>query len=319
MSDAPLALALAAGMLAAVNPCGFALLPAYLSFLVTGDGDAGRGAAVARALGATAAMTAGFVAVFGVFGLVVAPIAGTVQRHLPWVTIGIGLLLVVLGGWLLAGRQLPGLGVAVSRGPAAGRSLPAMAMFGAAYAVASLSCTIGPFLAIVVTSFRAGSTVGGIGLFAAYAAGMGLTVAVAALAVALARDGLLRRVRRAAPLLSRIGGGLVVVAGAYVAWYGWYEIRVLRGATTADPIIDGAGVAQRWLSTLLDQAGAGVLAAILAALLATAAMVWPRRRRRDARPGVVSGERGVAGESRADSSSASADVDSSSRLSRFLR
>jgi cytochrome c-type biogenesis protein len=34
MTGAELALALGAGMLAAVNPCGFALLPAYLSLLV---------------------------------------------------------------------------------------------------------------------------------------------------------------------------------------------------------------------------------------------------------------------------------------------
>ena len=32
----PLLLALTAGMLGAVNPCGFALLPAYLSLLVAG-------------------------------------------------------------------------------------------------------------------------------------------------------------------------------------------------------------------------------------------------------------------------------------------
>ena len=278
MADAPLALALAAGMLAAVNPCGFALLPAYLSFLIAGDSGA-RGAVVGRALGATAAMTAGFVLVFGVFGLVVAPVAGSVQRHLPWVTIGVGLLLVGLGGWLLAGRQLPGLGVGLSRGPAARRSLPSMAAFGVAYAVASLSCTIAPFLAIVVSSFRAGSTLAGIALFVAYAVGMGLTVAVAGVAVALARDGALRRVRRAAPLLSRLGGGLLVTAGAYVAWYGWYEVRVLGGGDVGDPVIDAAAVAQRRLSSVLDQAGAGVLAAILAALLVAAVVGWLMRRR----------------------------------------
>ena len=194
------------------------------------------------------------------------------QRHLPWVTIAVGLLLVGLGGWLLAGRELPGLGVGLSRGPAARRSLPSMASFGVAYAVASLSCTVGPFLAIVVTSFRAGSTIAGVALFVAYAAGMGLTVAVAAVAVALARESLLRRVRRAAPLLSRLGGGLLLAAGAYVAWYGWYEIRVLRGAATNDPVIDAAGIVQRWVSTLLDHAGAGFLAAVLAVLLAGAAM-----------------------------------------------
>ena len=49
-----LALAVAAGMLAAVNPCGFALLPAYLSVLVLGDDSPGPGRAVARALWLTA-------------------------------------------------------------------------------------------------------------------------------------------------------------------------------------------------------------------------------------------------------------------------
>ncbi|MEV1144506.1 hypothetical protein AB0I76_12585, partial [Micromonospora sp. NPDC049799] len=42
MTDAPYGLALGAGLLAAVNPCGFALLPAYLSMLVLGDGPADR-------------------------------------------------------------------------------------------------------------------------------------------------------------------------------------------------------------------------------------------------------------------------------------
>ncbi|HEU4426559.1 MAG TPA: cytochrome c biogenesis protein CcdA, partial [Pilimelia sp.] len=80
MPEIPLALALAAGMLAAVNPCGFALLPAYLSLLVAGDEPGGRGAAVGRALLSTAAMTAGFVAVFGTFGVLVTPLLGSVAE-----------------------------------------------------------------------------------------------------------------------------------------------------------------------------------------------------------------------------------------------
>ncbi|MFV2012665.1 MULTISPECIES: cytochrome c biogenesis protein CcdA [unclassified Micromonospora] len=285
MTDAPLALALAAGTLAAVNPCGFALLPAYLSFLVSGDDAAatGRGAAVGRALTTTAAMTTGFVVVFGVFGLVVAPAAGAVQRHLPWLTIGIGLLLIGLGGVLLAGRQLPGIGMMPSRAPATSRSLLSMVAFGMAYAAASLSCTIAPFLAIVAASFRAGSVASGVALFVAYAAGMGLTVAVAAVTVALARDGLLRRVRRAAPLLSRVGGALLVAAGGYVAWYGWYEIRLLRGGSGGDPLIDGAGQVQRWLAATLDQAGAAVLATVLIVLLAGAGLLRLARSRRRGR------------------------------------
>jgi cytochrome c biogenesis protein CcdA len=280
MVDAPFGLAVAAGMLAAVNPCGFALLPAYLSFLITGDGLPGRAAAVRRALIATAAMTAGFAAVFGVFGLAIAPAAGQIQRHLPWVTIGIGLTLVGLGGWLLAGRSLPGLRLPTSTGPQVTRTMASMATFGAAYAVASLSCTIGPFLAIVVTSFRAGSPAAGVGLFLAYAAGMGLAVAAAALAVALAQGTLVTRLRRAAPLISRLGGLLLLVAGGYVAYYGWWETRVLAGGATTDPVIDTASSVQRWLADTLDRAGPAAIAAIVAVLLAAGlAAAWAANRR----------------------------------------
>jgi cytochrome c-type biogenesis protein len=280
MSDAPVLLALAAGVLAAVNPCGFALLPAYLSLLVVGGEPPARTAAVGRALALTAAMTAGFVAVFGAFGLVLAPTAGLVQSHLPWFTVGFGLLLAVLGGWLVAGRHLPALPWKASRAPALTRSLPSMALFGAAYALASLSCTIGPFLAIVVSSMRAGSTLAGVGLFFAYAAGMGLVVGTLALAVALARASLVRRLRRAAAALSRAGGALLVTTGAYVAYYGWYELRAVRGSGSADAVVDAGTAVQQRLAAGLDRMGAATVAATFAVLLVGALAVgWLRRRR----------------------------------------
>jgi cytochrome c-type biogenesis protein len=107
---------MAAGTLAVVNPCGFALLPAYAGLLVLGDEPPRRGVAVGRALGFAAAMTIGFVAVFGVFGLVLAPVAGAIQERLPWFTVVFGLVLAALGGWLVAGRSLPAPRIATAVG-----------------------------------------------------------------------------------------------------------------------------------------------------------------------------------------------------------
>lgn len=273
MADLPLALALTAGMLAAVNPCGFALLPAYLSLLVLGEDSPTRGAAVARAVAATAAMTLGFAGVFGVFGLVVAPVASQVQQHLPWFTVFFGLLLAGAGVWLLAGRELPSPAPKLRRAPGVGRSLPSMALFGGAYAVASLGCTIAPFLAIVVSAFRSGSAGQGLLLFGAYAAGMGAIVGVAALAVALARTATVDRLRGVGAVASRFGGGLLVVVGAYTAYYGWYEIRVFGGGDTADPVIGAAGYVQRSLANGVEQIGMPVVAGVFAVLLAAAAVL----------------------------------------------
>lgn len=264
--------ALAAGMLAAVNPCGFALLPAYLGFLVLDDTPKH---AVRNALKLTAAMTAGFAAVFGVFGLVVAPLASGLQRHLPWFTIVLGLALIALGVWLLAGRALPTLNLPKGKGDVT-RSVTSMVAFGASYAIASIGCTIGPFLAIVVGSFRSDDPLEGVGLFLAYAVGMGATVGIAAVAVALARQGVVRRLRSAGRLIPRLVGALMVAVGAYVAYYGWYE---LRGAS-ADPIIDTVDDLQRGLANALERVGAPTIFLILVAVLATVAVLTRWRRRK---------------------------------------
>jgi cytochrome c-type biogenesis protein len=267
-----LALAFTAGMLGAVNPCGFALLPAYLSVLVAGDPTRSSAAAVGRALRCTAALTLGYVAVFGAFGLLLTPVAGWLQPRLPWLTVLLGLGLVVAGGWLLAGRSLPSPGNRL-RAPELTGSLASMVLFGMAYAVASLGCAVGPFLAIVVAGLGTGS---GPLLFLGYAAGMGLVIGVTAIAVALVRVSVVARLRRAAGLVPRLGGGILVVAGAYVAYYGWYELRLARDLRAAgtDPVVNAAGAVQRsltgavggigvswWLLTLVALAGAGLLLA----------------------------------------------------------
>lgn len=272
-----LALAVGAGALAAVNPCGFALLPAYLSLLVLDDAT-GRAAAVRRALLSSAALTTGFVLVFGVFGLVVSPLAAGVQRYLPAVTTVLGLVVVLAGCWLLAGRSLPALGWS-PQGSRPSRRLLSMIGFGATYALASLTCTIAPFLAIVVGSFRAGSVLGGVALYVAYGIGMGLVVTAAALAVALARTTLLDRLRRLGGLASRVTGGLLVVVGAYVAYYGWWELRVLSGTVADDPVIGVAAAIQGRLSLLIGSLGTPGLLAILAVLtlLGVLAARWRTR------------------------------------------
>ncbi|MET8525663.1 cytochrome c biogenesis protein CcdA [Micromonospora sp. NPDC005172] len=273
----PLLLALTAGMLGAVNPCGFALLPAYLSLLVAGATDA-RGA-VGRALTAAAGLTLGYVVVFGAFGLALAPLAGWLRPRLPWLTVVLGLLLVAAGCWLLAGRRLPAPGW-TARAPRLTRSWPSMALFGAAYALASLGCAIAPFLAIVVTSLQAGSTGRGLALFGAYALGMGLVVAVAALGVALLRDSLVARLRVAGALVPRLSGLVLLLAGGYVAWYGRYELRLAAGRREAleDPVIQAASQVQHALADTVDKLGPTVLLATLAALLLLAARTARSRR-----------------------------------------
>ena len=67
MIDAPLGLAFAAGLVATVNPCGFAMLPAYLSLFLTDPRDADR-SGVRAGLRVRLIVTVAFVATFAIVG-----------------------------------------------------------------------------------------------------------------------------------------------------------------------------------------------------------------------------------------------------------
>lgn len=290
--EGPFALALAAGMAATVNPCGFALLPAYLSAFVGLESieGASRRTAVVRAVTVSVAMTAGFVTVFGLFGLVVSPLSVRYQEYLPWATIVIGLCLVVVGGLMLFGRQ-PALNLPkLNRGGTDG-SLPSMYLFGVSYAVASLSCTIAGFLGVMAGTFRAGNVASGVALFVLYGLGMGVVVGVLTVAVALARDGVVARFRSWAPTINRVAGGLLAVAGAYVAYYGWFELRVFGGDAGRDPIVDNALKLQRWLLARTPNTGNAVWYTVVGVTLLVAVVVGVRwldgSRRRAPEPGDV--------------------------------
>ncbi len=268
------ALALVAGAVAAFNPCGFALLPAYLGLLVAAPRE-GRSAALRRALRFATGMTVGFVGVFGLASVIMVPVAAALQRYLPLLTVLIGAVLVTLGMLLLAGRRLalPGL---TGRGTAPTGSWPSQFGFGVSFALASLSCTLAPFLAVTAGSLRAVGPVGVVGAFLVYALGMGTVVLVLSLAVALAQGSLVRSMRRAGAVLNRGSGALLVAAGAYVAWYGWFEIRVLTGTAVGDPVVSVAVWVQASLTRWV--AGLGAVGILVLAGAAAAVVVLLVRR-----------------------------------------
>jgi cytochrome c biogenesis protein CcdA len=276
-------LAFAAGLVAALNPCGFAMLPAYLALVVRDGDDSGAAGAVARALAASAAMTLGFLTVFGTFGFLTVSLASTVQKYMPYVTVLIGITLVALGIWLLSGRELtlslPNR-LAHNGSWAPTRRLGSMFGYGVGYAIASLSCTVGPFLAVTGAGVGGTSTMSRLWVYVAYAGGFALVVGALAVAVALAGSALVDRMRRILPYINRIGGAVLIVVGLYVGYYGFYEIRLFTaGGNSADPIVAAAGRLQGTIAGWVHRHGAWPWAVLLAVLIA-AAVTWTWRRSR---------------------------------------
>lgn len=288
IDTAALVLALGAGLVAALNPCGFAFLPGYLGLVIAGDGyPLNRAAALARAGVATLAMCAGFVTVFGVFGLLVSPLIASAQRYLPFATVVIGVLLITLAVRLLAGRDITMAMPKLFGGTPTGR-MRSMYGYGVGYAVASLSCTVAPFLAMISTTFRQGKILTGMLAFLAYAGGMALTVGVAAVAVAFFGATANGAVRRILPHINRVGGAIVLLTGLYVTYYGYYEIKLFfTDAGVDDPIINAAAVIQTWLVRRVDILGAwpllGIIVVVVTIFLGRRAIARDRELRSEER------------------------------------
>ena len=283
---ARLALAFSAGMVATVNPCGFALLPAYLTYFLGleqpgTDGEAAPGesvlrrSAVLRSLVVAASVTAGFLVVFGIMGLAWSSISSVVGQRLPWFTLVIGIGLVVLGIAVIRGFEptvrLPH--VDVDRN---GRELVTMFLYGVSYAVASLSCTIPVFISLVSVTLD-GSFGQSVAAFVAYGLGMGMTLGILTMAVALARTGVVTTFRRILPHMQTISGVLLVLAGLFVGYYAWVEIQEL-GSGGSSPIVDKARDLQSSLQNWVEDIGGGRLAAAAAVIIvASVAIALVRR------------------------------------------
>ncbi len=236
MIDAPLALAFTAGMVASINPCGFALLPAYVASFVAGDdGTIGVHRRLARAVVVSLAVSVGFAITFVVVGVVFDAASGALRDKMPWLTIVIGVFMLIVGLAAIAGwkPRLPfhEFGVSPSR------SAVGMVGFGFTYAMVSLSCTLGPFLAVTGFAMRR-SALGGVVTYVTYALGMGVVILALSVSAAIAHDSLVGSLRSLSRWAPRLAGVLLAISGGYAVWYGRHELRVYSGDLSEDRLVE---------------------------------------------------------------------------------
>jgi cytochrome c-type biogenesis protein len=282
MISTPIILAFSAGMVAAFNPCGFSLLPAYIGAFVAGDEVAERtDQRIIRAIGVAGAVSVGFILVFASAGLIIGSLTGEARRQLPWITIVIGGMLIAAGVATAAGWK-PTIAIRGPRLSTGSNSPQVMVGYGATYAIASLSCTIGPFLAVTGTALSR-SPVEGIATYVAYALGMGLIILVLSIASAVAHSTVANHMRRLSRIAPRVGGALMILAGGYAIWYGRWELAVYNGNLDTDPVIDAIEDLRLWLVAFVENVGALRLAALIIIGVA-ATIAAARAARTDASP-----------------------------------
>jgi len=230
----PVGWAFAAGMVASVNPCGFLMLPTYISYHLGTQEEGYYEQPVAKrglnalALGVVA--TAGFLVILAVVGIVIAAGGQWLIRVFPYAGVAIGAAMVLLGIWLLVTRRTLGIMAASRVTVSPKRNLRNVFLFGIAYATGSLSCTLPIFLVVVGSSLASQGFVNSLLQFISYALGMGTILIAVTVGAALFRGPVARGLRAAIPYVHRMSALFLAGAGAYLVYY-WLFVAGLQASS----------------------------------------------------------------------------------------
>jgi cytochrome c-type biogenesis protein len=220
--EIPFAFAFTAGLVATLNPCGFAMLPAYLSYFMGLDETDGHPTSAAvsglRALQVGGIVSLGFLTVFGLAGVLITLGVQAIVEAMPFIAMAVGVGVVALGIAMLSGRELRVRLPRASKAPA-GRRTGGVFAFGVSYAIASLSCTLPVFLVVVAGTIPQLGFVAGVATFLIYGLGMSVLLVVVTVALAFGKQALVTRLRRGSAHVNRIAGGILVLAGGYIVFF----------------------------------------------------------------------------------------------------
>jgi len=271
-----LALAFGAGLLAPVNPCGFAVLPAFIAYAIGADSDTatstGRGMAtrLAGGLRAGIALSLGFAGTFTLIGLLLAIGMRSVIGVVPWAAALLGGILAVGGVAMLLGRRIP-LRLPTRRAGPARQGPTGVIAFGAGYALASASCTLALLLSVLTQALASTNLSGVLAVFAAYAAGSATLLLTLALFAAFTSSMINRFLRRLLPHMNRIMGGVLALSGGYLLLY-WLPPLLGNGRPGSTALTGLAGTIAVWMSNHQSLITVTALALIVAVTITTAAL-----------------------------------------------
>jgi cytochrome c-type biogenesis protein len=223
----PFGYAFGAGMVSAVNPCGFALLPVYLTLYLGADDSRFRSQSLflrlLKAFWIALVVASGFALLFGIFGLIVSAGGTFLMEIMPWLTVVVGLLLMLLGAWMLFGHTLSlhfVVNLAGKIGDPREMSVFGFFLFGLAFGATSLGCTLPIFLMVIGNSLTAGDFTTGSIQFFSYILGMGSVLQILTLGIAVVKEGVVvGALRRMLPYVQKVSALLLLGAGGYSVFY----------------------------------------------------------------------------------------------------
>jgi cytochrome c-type biogenesis protein len=206
-----------AGIIAAFNPCGIAMLPSYISYLIGADSDGKKLpllSSIVKGIGLGLAMTIGFLIIFVSSGILINIVGRGLTAYLPVISLIIAVILVLLGLAMLFEKHLPVKTISFQVKPGKW----SIFLYGIAYALASLGCTLPAFLLVIVQSINHG-TITVVSNFIVYSVGMGLVVTTITAASLISRQYIQQFLSKYIPVVKTLSAIIIFLTGLYLIYY----------------------------------------------------------------------------------------------------
>ncbi|MHA2278519.1 MAG: cytochrome c biogenesis CcdA family protein [Candidatus Kariarchaeaceae archaeon] len=210
LEQVPLALVLGAGFVTLLTPCGYVLLPAYISYYLGGK------ITFKGALRGALTSVLGIFVVFTAVGLTVSFTSYLIQSIIPYLTLIAGIIIVILGISKAFEINLPLIGMSV------GQRIKATGFFtyGLVYAFTASGCTFPIFFSVILyASLTPG--LGALITMIIYSVGVAIPLIITAILASKINDLVLTRLTNYLPMLHKGTGIVLIITGVYLIYY-WY-------------------------------------------------------------------------------------------------
>jgi|TARA_Y100000031_G_scaffold118024_1_gene131121 cytochrome c biogenesis protein CcdA len=198
-----------AGIFVLLSPCGYALIPGYISYHL------GSEVSFSRALQGGVISTMGLVTVFSILGIMSSFISGLIMPYLTLLTVFSGIVVMILGGLILGGFSFPSF---LRFSGSSRRGMMGFFVFGIAYGLGAAGCTAPVFFSIILIGMLDGGVFGGLLTFVLYALGVGIPLIITSILVATAKRPLLLKINNITPRLYKFSGVVLILVGIYLIY-----------------------------------------------------------------------------------------------------
>ena len=226
----PLSFSFGAGALTAVNPCGFAMLPIYLSmYLKRSEGRKinfitkfNNSILIITTIGM------GFLVLFLTFGFLIGLGGELLSLLIPTISIFLGIIVLYMGFTQLIGEQsyIPFFQQLASKiGNPSNTDLKSFFIFGISYGIASIGCSLPLFIALITNSIKSQDLVLSIFHFLSYALGMIFIIGLVTVFISIFSKVKIPFLNQISRKSSTISGIILCIVGIYLLIYWLTDLK----------------------------------------------------------------------------------------------